>query len=62
MAVPNATQDPFALLTSEHDEQRGLLSQLEALTVSAQRWEWKARRGAARQSGILNPSPPPLHR
>ena len=47
MAVPNATQDPFALLTSEHDEQRGLLSQLEALTVSAQRRQGAAQRSAA---------------
>ena len=44
MAAPIATQDPFALLMSEHDEQRGLLSQLEALTV---------RRGAARRSASV---------
>ena len=61
MAVPNATQDPFALLTSEHDEQRGLLSQLEALTVSAQRQQGATQRGAA--GGVLTPfTPPPLRR
>ena len=56
MAAPNATQDPFALLMSEHDEQRGLLSQLEALTVSAQRRQGAAQRSAF-WSGVLTPTP-----
>ena len=33
-AVAATTTDPFALLLSEHDEQRGLLAQLEGLTVT----------------------------